>query len=250
LPEQLRIIGHRGASAHAPENTISAFKLALEHGAHGIEFDVRLTRDGVPVVIHDATLKRTGGRNLRVNELTLNELKSFEVGSWFPKKNFAGEPLPTLQSVFELFSSNDSLLYLEMKSEASERQQLAQACCRAIKENGLESRVIVESFDLPAIECVKKIEEQLKTAALFEPSFATPPLMASKRIVEAARAVGANEIALHHRLAGTRNVRTALDGGFAVVVWTVNSPEWTRRAQDLGVATLITNDPAVLLSAL
>src|SRR5215208_2524413 len=77
------IIGHRGASAVAPENTMAAFREAIATGADGIEFDVRLTRDGVPVIIHDSTLRRTGGLQRRVSDLAASELEQVDVGSWF-----------------------------------------------------------------------------------------------------------------------------------------------------------------------
>ena len=111
----------------------------------------------------------------------------------------------------------------------------------------LEERVVIESFDLPAIECVKRIDARLRTAALFGPSFATPPLLASRQIVEAARAVGADEVALHRRLATATNIRAALDARFEVVCWTIDKPEWIERAKQLGVKALITNDPALML---
>jgi glycerophosphoryl diester phosphodiesterase len=227
---------------------MAAFKLALEAGADGIEFDVRLTRDGIPVVIHDESLQRTGKKNLRINELTLADLEEVEVGLWFTSGDFSGERLPTLQDVFDLFKDNDSMLYLEMKSSREERQALAEACCRSIKSNDLSERVIVESFDLPAIEIVKKIDSSIRTAALFEPSFATPPLLTSRRMIEAAKAVGADEVALHHSLATGKNVRAARDEGFVIVVWTVDSPAWVKRAIDMGISALITNDPALMLS--
>jgi glycerophosphoryl diester phosphodiesterase len=77
------IIAHRGASAVAPENTIAAFRRAIEVGADGVEFDVRLARDGVPVVIHDSTLERTAGLKRGVSDLTSEELSQIDVGSWF-----------------------------------------------------------------------------------------------------------------------------------------------------------------------
>src|SRR6185312_12061571 len=101
-----------GASALAPENTLAAFATALRDGADGIEFDVRLSSDGVPVVIHDATLGRTAMIKTAVSALTAAELCTVEVGSWFNRKfshlarpEFAREPVPTLAQVFESFSS-------------------------------------------------------------------------------------------------------------------------------------------------
>ena len=122
------ILGHRGASAIAPENTLAAFSRAMLDGADGIEFDVRLSRDGVPVVIHDASLRRTASVDIQVCDLTSEQLQRIDVGSWFRLKLSAGrmsssEPpysdqrLPTLAQVLDLFNSNNGLLYLEMKSD-------------------------------------------------------------------------------------------------------------------------------------
>ena len=112
------IIGHRGASAVAPENTMAAFREAIAVGAHGIEFDVRLTRDGIPVVIHDSTLGRTGGMNQRVSDLSWDELRKIDVGSWFKGGSFAGETVPSLEELFDLFQTNNLSLYLEMKCDS------------------------------------------------------------------------------------------------------------------------------------
>ena len=113
MPIPPLILGHRGASALAPENTLAAFSRAISDGADGIEFDVRLSHDGVPVVIHDASLKRTGLIDRQVGELTAADLCEIDVGSWFVgraqnlNQSFSGEKLPTLASVFKLTPLND-----------------------------------------------------------------------------------------------------------------------------------------------
>src|SRR6476660_771383 len=118
------IIGHRGASAVSPENTLAAFSRALDDGADGIEFDVRLSRDRVPVVIHDATLKRTGNLDRLVEELDVSELQQCDVSSWFHRAQTGIKPkvetVPTLAQVFALFQETNALLCLEMKSEAAD----------------------------------------------------------------------------------------------------------------------------------
>ena len=147
------ILGHRGASAVAPENTLAAFSRAISDGADGIEFDVRLSRDGVPVVIHDDTLKRTGLIDRLVSELTAAELQEVDVGSWFAETTrnltatFRGEKLPTLTQVFELFSANNGRLYIEMKCDKDEGSLLAAEVVRLTREARMAERVVVESFD-------------------------------------------------------------------------------------------------------
>src|SRR3712207_531627 len=98
------IIAHRGASALAPENTLAAFQRAIEDGPEGLEFDVRMAKDGVPVVFHDSTLKRMARREGRTSSITTAELQSLDLGEWFNGRNaaradekFAGETVPTLE---------------------------------------------------------------------------------------------------------------------------------------------------------
>jgi len=241
------IIGHRGASAVAPENTTAAFREALRVGADGIEFDVRLTRDGVPVVIHDSTLRRTGGLPHRVADLTWAEISKIDVGSWFAE-TFANETVPSLVELFTLFQSNNSTLYLEMKCDSpAEQQPLAEACVKAIDEHALKPRVVVECFQLPALKILREIDPEIKTVALFEPSFTNPSVLSDQRIINQATDVGAAALALHHRLARESLVKKAKVAGLHVAVWTVDKPAWIERAQAIGIDALITNNPAAML---
>jgi glycerophosphoryl diester phosphodiesterase len=223
MPQPL-IIGHRGASAVAPENTIAAFEAAIAAGADGIEFDVRLAGDGVPVVIHDETLYRTAGVRGHVADMSCNELNQFDV--------------PSVAQVFELFKSNELILCLEMKGQ---ELQLAQACCRLIEQHRLQDRVVLSCFGHSALQTVKSIDSTLRTAALFQ----SP----SAFIVEKSIAVGASEITLHHRLVNDRLVQKARLAGLEVVTWTVDDPVWVKRAQETGIHALITNNPSALIAA-
>ena len=245
----MQIIGHRGASAVAPENTMAAFREALAVGADGIEFDVRLTRDGVPVVIHDSTLRRTGGIPRRVADLTWDEISKVDVGSWFGK-SFANETVPSLAELFTLFQTNNSTLYLEMKSDStSDQRALAEACVRAIEEHLLQERVVVECFQLPAIKIIKEINPEIKTVALFEPAFTNPSVLSDQRIINQAMEVGAAALALHHRLARESLVQKAKAAGLHVAVWTVDDPAWIERARAVGIDALITNNPEAMIRA-
>lgn len=243
------IIGHRGASAVAPENTMAAFREALAVGADGVEFDVRLTRDGVPVVIHDSTLRRTGGLSRRVADLTWDEIRKVDVGSWFGK-SFANEPVPSLAELFTLFQSNNSTLYLEMKADSTaDHRPLAEACVRAIEEHSLKSRVVVECFQLAALKILREIDPEIKTVALFEPAFTNPSVLSDQRMINQAVDVGAAALALHHRLARESVVHKAKAAGLHVAVWTVDDPAWIERAETIGIDALITNDPEAMIRA-
>jgi glycerophosphoryl diester phosphodiesterase len=241
------IIGHRGASAVAPENTMAAFREAIGVGADGIEFDIRLTRDGVPVVIHDRDLRRTGGLPHGVAALTASELSKIDVGSWFAR-SFANETVPSLAELFTLFQSNNSTLYLEMKCDSpAEYAPLAEASCRLIAEYDFKERVIIECFQLPALRIVSEIDSGIKTVALFELSISNPSVLSDQSIINKAKDVGAVALALHHRLARKSLVAKAKDAGMHVAVWTVDDPAWIERARSIGIDALITNDPAKLI---
>ena len=221
----------------APENTMAAFREAIAAGSDGIEFDVRLTRDGVPVIIHDSTLRRTTGLPHRIADLTWPELEGLNVG------------VPSLEQLFTLFGQNELSLYLEMKSDSPvEREPLARACCKLINEFRFKSRVFVECFDLPALEVVKRIDPEIKTAALFEPGLFKPSVLSDEIILNRATAIAASAVALHHRIARGSLVQKAKDAGFAIAVWTVDDPTWIERARGIGIDALITNNPAAMLS--
>jgi len=254
MSTQPLIIGHRGASAVAPENTLAAFARAIQDGADGIEFDVRLSRDRVPVVIHDATLERTGLVKRLVGELTSKELQQIGVGSWFagrtksPQVSYASEKLPSLAQVFELFSQNRKLLYLEMKCDGGEGAALAAEVVCLIARYQMAVRVIVASFDLSSIAEVKRIDAEIHTAALFEPRLTRPlSIVRRMKMVDLAVASGADELALHHALVRPRVIEKARQCGLETVVWTVAGSEWIPRARSLGIKALITNDPATML---
>ena len=249
------IIGHRGASAVAPENTMAAFREAIAAGADGIEFDVRLTRDGTPVVIHDCTLHRTAGSPQRIVDLTWSQLKSVDVGSWFARKkslppgSFANETVPSLGELFTLFESNNLTLCLEMKCDSvAEYAPLAEACSRLIEEHGLKDRVIVECFKLPALTILKQLDAEIRTAALFEPSFSTPSVLSDQSVITQATAAGASYLALHYRLARQSLVEKAKLAGLKLALWTVDDPTWIERSRAMGIEALITNDPAAMLA--
>lgn len=253
------ILGHRGASAVAPENTLAAFSRAISDGADGIEFDVRLSRDKVPVVIHDRSLNRTGLQDKLVGELTATDLQKIDVGSWFtraadirshqPRQDGSvNERVPILAQVFELYQATEGLLYVELKCEPHEAVALATEVIQVIHEWEMSMRVVVESFNLTAVAEVKRIDAGVRTAALFEPRFSDPiSALRPLRMIKLARECGADEIALHHALANRRLVEKALAEGFEVVIWTVDDPGWIKRANSMGIKALIANNPAAMV---
>jgi glycerophosphoryl diester phosphodiesterase len=245
----LLIIGHRGASALAPENTHASFERAFQDGADGIEFDVRLASDGVPFVFHDPTFERTVGIYGEADSLSSTTLEKFHVGAWFNERypdrargSYEwGEKIPLLAQVFERYGSH--LLYAEMKCEDAGRQPaLAQAVVELIHKHGLASRVVVKSFALDSLREVKRLAPGIRTAALFGRSW-PHPLVPSARILSEAEACGADEISLHHSLLRRATVEEARRSGFEVLTWTVNSSTRLRRAVALNLRAVITDQP-------
>lgn len=239
----------------APENTIAAFQRAIADGADGIEFDVRLSRDQVPVVIHDASLQRTGLRTGLVEDLTAAELRLIDVGSWFSLDRkmggpaYSGERIPTLADVLDLFRASDALLYLEMKCQRGAATRLAAAVVDAIGERSIAEWVIIACFDLSVLGEIRRRNPRLRTAALFEPRLRQPvSLLQQRNLVKLAKTWRVDEIALHHTIARRRVIENAKRDDLDVVVWTVDTPEWISRARRLGIRALITNDPTAMLT--
>jgi glycerophosphoryl diester phosphodiesterase len=247
------IIAHRGASALAPENTLAAFQKAIEDGAEGIEFDVRLAGDGVPVVFHDFSLKRIGRCGGNVSDFTSKELQNLNIGTWFNIKNphranekFAAETVPTFVQLLEFLEGYKGLLYVELKCLENETISLTDAVCKLILESKFVPQVKLKSFNLEAIAHAKKTFPEITTAALFEPTFQT--LWRGKpHLIDKAEAAQADELSLHYSLATRKMMAHAAAKNFPVTIWTADNPIWVKRARDLGLQAIITNNPARLL---
>lgn len=246
------IIGHRGAAAVAPENTLISFERAISDGADGIEFDVRLAHDSVPVVIHDPTLRRTAGKVGRVGDISSSVLAGTDVGTWFnlrfprlARAEYATATIPTLAEVFKLFAGADVRLYVELKCDARDRSPLVTVVSKLIRAHSATERVVVESFDIAAITEIRRIEPSVRTAALFDRKLSRPVPSIRSMITRALRA-GATEVALHRSLASAAAVEAATRQNLRTVVWTADSPVWVDRAIRRRIDAIITNNPESL----
>jgi glycerophosphoryl diester phosphodiesterase len=249
------IIAHRGASSHAPENTFAAFGKAIEVGADGIEFDVRLSKDGVPVVFHDEDLKRTAGRNEKISDLSAGELADIDIGSWFnrafpqrTRAEFSNETIKTLAETLELLSSFTGRIYVELKCRPADAEALSKAVCSLICDSPLLPQIIVKSFTLEVIPLVRSFCPAARTAALFEPTVATV-LNKQKNIIDLATHFGADELSLHFSLATRRLTKMAELRNMPITIWTVDKPRWLSKAEALGIRALITNDPEMMIGS-
>jgi len=249
------IIAHRGSSARAPENTMAAFQMALDAGADGLEFDVQLAKDGVPVVIHDTSLLRTARRNERVASLTADQLANVDVGSWFNRTfprlanpEFASASIPGLAQTLQLAEGSNRLLYVELKCTARTYHALAAAVCDTIRRSPHLSHIIVKSFHLPAIVEVRRLLPEVQTAALFAPKV-LDLVRRRQYIIDLANAADAQQISIHRALATRSLTRLAADNNLPVTVWTVDDPRWLLRSERQEIRALITNDPSKMIAA-
>ena len=247
------IVGHRGASALVPENTLAAFRRAIEDGAEGIEFDVRLSRDGVPVVIHDETLVRTGQTRAMVSELTAIELSKIDVGSWFRSRGsstagyeFPNEKVPSLAETLGILAEFPGLIFVELKCGYGDVDALTDAVCGVLKDSAALRRTIVKSFKLAAIPRVKMRLPEARTAALFAPKVMNI-LRKEKHLVRIAEEFGADELSIHRSLATRKLMESAGKSGLPVNIWTADNPRWVKKGMRLGLKSIITNDPRRLL---
>ncbi len=163
------VIAHRGASAYAPENTHSAFKLALNMQAEMIELDLLLSKDGVPVVIHEDNLERTTGIVGLVSNYTLDELRNFDTGSWFGEE-FIQEPFPTLEEVLA-YSKGKIAVNIEIKHESvtdSLEGGIVEKALELVKNVEMEDEVIFSSFDYRVMDHLNRLAPDISKALLYE----------------------------------------------------------------------------------
>ena len=235
LPQPV-IFAHRGASAHAPENTLAAFELALAQGADGIELDVKLSADGTVMVIHDATVDRTTGAQGRVKDLSLAELRALDAGSLFSTKSSA-EKIPMLEEVFETLGKK-LLINVELTNYSTPRDHLVESVCMLVKKFNLQKHVMFSSFFasnlskahsyLPEVPCGLLAFGGLLGAWARSFGFAFGKYAALHPYL---KDVTPQQVQRVHRLKGR------------VHVWTVNAEADMRRLFGWGVDAIFTDDP-------
>lgn len=227
------VIGHRGASADAPENTLAAFALALEQGAQGVELDVRLSADGNVVVIHDATVDRTTDGSGRVSRLNAAHLRRLDAGM--------GQPVPTLDDVFEAFGP--AMLYnIELKESGLWGKGLESAVADRIDAYHLHNQVVVSSFNPLSL---RRARRQLSTTTMTGSLWMRGPHFLYRML-----ALQPPADHPHHPLVDDAYMAWARTHDLRVHVWTVDEAREARRLAALGVHALITNRPRAIATAL
>jgi glycerophosphoryl diester phosphodiesterase len=231
------LFAHRGASAHAPENTLAAFDLALRQEADAFELDAKLCADGQVVVIHDQTVERTTDGEGDVRYMTLAALKELDAGSFFDVA-YRGEHIPTLAQVFEAFG-HKTFINVELTNYASPDDDLPERVVELVKHHRLEKKVLFSSFNPRALLKAKRLLPEVPLGLLALPgrrgwwarSWLGRMLVPYDALHPESTDVSARLVAsTHHR-------------GQRVNVWTVNQPEEMRRLSALGVDGIFTDDP-------
>jgi glycerophosphoryl diester phosphodiesterase len=217
---------------------MAAFRLALELGADGVELDVHLSADGVPVVLHDFTLDATTDGTGPVSALPLAELRELDAGSSFDA-SFAGERIPTLEEVFgEL--GQDLLINVELKTMQRDDGGLGQAVVELVKRHGLADRVLISSFNPFALQTVSRLDSRIPLGFLYAPGTL---FLATRLLAAFMRSMTPAAINPHWALIREATVERAHARDRRVVAWTVDEPDRMRRLAEWGVDAIITNYP-------
>ena len=266
------VIGHRGASGLAPENTLAALRLAIALGADGVEFDVQLSAGGQPVVIHDSRVNRTTNGQGAVSRLTLAQLQSLDAGSWFERRLIrrprarktveripaeasaarlisSREPVPALSDVFLLLGpARLDRIYVELKGSPANREALLKTVLSLVREFEIERSVTLLSFDHEIVRRAKELAGYIRTAATFPARGRR--LVTTRSIIRSAESAAVDEVALHFGIATRRTVEALHRRGISVSAWTANSKLAMRRLAACGVDSIMTDFPNRLLDVL
>ncbi len=219
-------IGHRGACGYAPENTLASMRKAIELGVDGFEFDIQLSKDNIPVVIHDATLERTTNGKGLVCDYTFQELQQLDAGN--------GEKIPSLKEVIEEFAYKTHL-FIELKAENSVKPVMELLKHSVETMNLSYERFFICSFNHQQIAEARSLIPEIRTCALL----VGIPVTLAQIAVEA----GAYSLnpAIHH--VNQALIDDAQKRGLKVMVWTVNEPMEIAHARSLKVDGIISNYP-------
>ncbi len=225
---------HRGASGHAPENTLPAFKLAAEMGADGVELDVQLTKDDVIVVCHDEKIDRTSNGAGFIKDYTYEELLKFD----FCNGNlaFEGTRIPTMEEVFDLLAPTDLTINIELKTGEIFYPDLEEKIIALTKKKGFSDRVIYSSFNHYSVMKIKDLDPDAKVGFLYQDGPLNMPGYAAENGVNA----------LHPAMYNLQYEGFIDDCNMFdidVNVWTVNSEADLLKCKEMGVNAIITNYP-------
>ena len=236
------VIAHRGHCVGAPEQTLAAYSLAIDLGAMMIEADLRFTRDGVPVMLHDADVRRTTNGKGLVAELDWDDLRRLDAGTWFDPR-FSAERIPRLDDLFDLAARRGICLCIEAKGKSADNHRTAMFAAREIARRGRLELDVVASFDHQALAAAVEAVPGLRTAPDRLPE--RGPSVAGDLITQA-RAARASIIQHHFADLDAAVVAEVQDAGIEVWAWPPASPAEAQFAFDSGAIGLMGDDVAAI----
>ncbi|MFC0523043.1 glycerophosphodiester phosphodiesterase [Pontibacillus salicampi] len=228
------IFAHRGASKIAPENTMPAFKLAKSVGAEGLETDVQLTKDNVPVLIHDETLNRTTNGNGYIKNHTYEQLQRLDAGAWFAEK-FQGTSILSLDQFLTWSKKFPLLLNIELKTNIIEYEHIESIVLEHIQRHSLQSRTIISSFNPSTIKRFSKLTSEVETALLLSQRIRDP--------LSYVKNSGAKALHAKYSLLTRRLVEDCRKENMPLRIYTVNRPPRIMRCYKLGCDAIFTDVP-------
>lgn len=233
-----RVIGHRGAAADAPENTLAGIRAAAAAGVAWVEFDVRLTADRRCVLLHDENLKRTTGVKRHVRATNHDDVVELDAGSWF-SPDFSGERLPALETVLEELSRLGIGANIEIKSDPRRAAPMAEAIAEHVKQaTSLGVPVLVSSFDETMLRALRRLDPDVDLG------FNMKRRRFSWRAVTSE--LGCASVHCRHTWLRPRDVERFRTAGLQVVAYTVNDPVRAAEMFDWGVHAVISDRPGAL----
>lgn len=237
-----RWIAHRGAGQLAPENTLAAFRLGASHGYRMFECDVKLSRDGVPFLMHDDTLTRTTNAADKLGpdssatggDHPWATLAQLDAGSWH-SRTFAGEPLPTFEAITRYCLRNAYFLNIEIKPTPGLERQTGEAVANHAAHlwHGASAAPLLTSFQVPALEAAMSAQPDLPRGLLLDALW--------PGWLETAQRLGCVAIICDHVLWDQGSLTQAQSAGFKTLSYTVNDEATARRLLDLGLDGIITD---------
>lgn len=235
------IYAHRGNSSVYPENTMSAFRSAVDLGVHGIETDVHMTKDGILVITHDEEISRVSDGKGMVKDLTYKELLQQDFGLW-KGEAFKGEKIPTLSELLDLLKDKETILNIEIKMGFLLYPGIEEKLLEILDERGFLPRVIFSSFNHYSLAKLKELNPEAKVAPLYQSGLYRP--------YDYALTFGADYIHPYYMALDRTIVEESHRKNIKVNLWTVNDSSQVAYYKDLGVDGLITDYPEELLSKL
>lgn len=229
-----KIFAHRGASKYAPENTMAAFRLAELMQADGIETDVQLTKDQVPVIIHDETINRTTNKRGLVRNITYEELRQTDAGAWF-SRDYAGEKIISLDVFLQWIKKTPMLLNLELKTNKFPYPGIEKIVLQCLTDHGMKDRTTISSFNTDTIRRISALDNEIDTGFLTS--------RRPRQLFSLMEEIGAKALHPKYRLLNKKLIQECLQHQVPIRVYTVNQPVYILRALEANCDVIISDVP-------